>query len=72
MQLNLITRSGCAPSRWGVGLQVLLEKVPGVSLVNKLRAILLLEGNFNFVNKWVFGHKAINCLYNLQYVLDNQ
>ncbi len=43
-----------------------------MSLVNKLQAILLMEGDFNFFNKWVFGHKAINQLYKMQYVPDNQ
>jgi hypothetical protein len=36
MQLNLITRCGVPPSRWKNGLQVLLEKIPGVALVDKL------------------------------------
>ena len=36
------------PSRWKNGLQVLLEKVPGKALVDKPRAILLMEGDFNF------------------------
>jgi hypothetical protein len=71
-QLNLIAQTGSTPSRWGVGLQVLLEKVPGMSLVDKLRAILLMEGDFNFFNKWVFGRKAINQLYKMQYVPDDQ
>jgi hypothetical protein len=31
-----------------------------------------MEGDFNFFNKWVFGHKAINQLYKMQYVPDNQ
>jgi hypothetical protein len=71
-QLNLIAQTGSTPSRWGVGLQVLLEKVPGVSLVDKLRAVLLMEGDFNFFNQWVFGHEAINQLYEMQYVPDDQ
>ncbi len=71
-QLNLIAKYGCAPSRWGVGLQVLLEKIPGVSLVDKLRAILLMEGDFNFYNKWVFGHCGINNLYGIGYIPDDQ
>jgi hypothetical protein len=37
----------------------MLDKVAGVALVNKLQAILLMEGDFNYMNKWVFGHKAI-------------
>jgi hypothetical protein len=72
MQLNLIARTGSAPSRWRVGLQVLLEKVPGMSLIIELQAILLMEGYFNLFNKWVFGHEAINQLYEMQYVPDDQ
>jgi hypothetical protein len=41
-KITLIVRGGCPPERWGHGLQVLLEKVVGVALVNKLRAILLM------------------------------
>jgi hypothetical protein len=47
---------------------VLLEKIASVPLVTKLRAILLMEGNFNYMNKWIFGHKVINKLYALGYV----
>jgi hypothetical protein len=43
-----------------------------VSLVDKLQAILLMEGDFNFFNKWVFGHEAINQLYKMQYVPGDQ
>jgi hypothetical protein len=50
-KIALITRGSCPPDRWGHGLQVMLEKVAGVALVNKLRAILLMEGDFNYMNK---------------------
>jgi hypothetical protein len=71
-QLNLITCTGVPPLRWGNGLQVLLEKVTGIALVDKLRAILLMEGNFNFFNKWLFGHVAVNKLYKLGYIPEDQ
>jgi hypothetical protein len=71
-QLNLIARCGIPPSRWSNGLQVLLEKVPGISLVNKLRAILLMEGNFNFFNKLIFGHEGVNKLYDIDYIPQDQ
>jgi hypothetical protein len=71
-QLNLIAKYGCAPSRWGAGLQVFFEKIPGMSLVNKLQAILLMEGDFNFYYKWVFGHCSINNLYGIGYIPDDQ
>jgi hypothetical protein len=41
--------------RWSRGLSVVLEKTLGVTLVTKLRAILLMEGDFNAVNKMVYG-----------------
>jgi hypothetical protein len=31
-----------------------------------------MEGDFNFSNKWVFGHKSINCLYDLRYIPDDR
>jgi hypothetical protein len=31
-----------------------------------------MEGNFNYMNKWIFGHEAINKLYALGYVLGVQ
>jgi hypothetical protein len=71
-QLNLIAVTGVPPSRWGNGHQVLLEKVPGVALVDKLPAILLMEGNFNFFNKWLFGRVAVNKLYKLGYIPEDQ
>jgi hypothetical protein len=41
--------------RWSRGLLVMLEKTLGLTLVTKLRAILLMEGNFNATNKIVYG-----------------
>ncbi len=71
-QLNLIAHTEVPPLRWGNGLQVLLEKVPGVALVDKLQAILLMEGDFNFFNKWLFGHVTVNKLYKLGYIPEDQ
>ena len=47
---------------------MLLEKIAGVALVSKLRAILLMEGDFNYMNKWIFGNDAIRKLYELGYI----
>ncbi len=51
---------------------MLLEKVPGVALVDKLRAILLMEGDFNFFNKWLFGRVAVGELYEIGYLPEEQ
>jgi hypothetical protein len=39
LQLTVIARSRKPPESWSVGLQVMLEKIAGVCLVEKLRAI---------------------------------
>lgn len=52
-------RCGYPLRRWCRGLQVILEKKAGVRLVNKLRAILLMEADFNFGNKLLIGHRML-------------
>jgi hypothetical protein len=71
-KFTLIAQGGCPPDRWGHGLQVSLEKVARVALVNKLQAILLMEANFNYMNKWIFGFEIINIMYALGYVAGDQ
>ncbi len=46
--------------RWSRGLSVMLEKTLGVTLVTKLRAILLMEGDFNATNKIGHGVRMLN------------
>ena len=53
-------------------MHVMLEKIAGVALMNKLRAILLIEGDYNYFNKWVFGREAINVLYEMGYIPEDQ
>ncbi len=31
-----------------------------------------MEGNFNFFNKWIFGHEAVNRLYDIDYIPQDQ
>ena len=61
-KVTVTVRTGCPPERWSNGLQVLLEKIAGTFLVEKLRAILLMEADFNHFNKWAFGYEALNAL----------
>ena len=58
-KLFLITKTGSEPEHWARGLSVMLEKVAGVFLVTKLRAILLKEGDFNFHNRLIFGKRML-------------
>ena len=46
--------------RWCVGLSVMIEKIPGVIKVDKLRALLFMEADFNFANKLFFGKRMIH------------
>lgn len=57
---SVILMRGIALSRWSRGLSVMLEKVLGVILLEKLRAILLMEADFNAANKLVFGVRMLN------------
>ena len=53
--LSLITKTRATPGRWSRGLSVMLEKITGVALVTKLRAVLLIEADFNCHNRLIFG-----------------
>jgi hypothetical protein len=55
--LNTIREIGVAPDRWRQSIMVLLEKVFGVRLIDKLWAICLLEADFNWLNKLIFAHR---------------
>jgi hypothetical protein len=45
--------------RWSRGLSVMLKKTLGVTLVTKLRAILLMEADFNAPNKIIQGARMM-------------
>lgn len=55
--LNTIREIGISPDRWRCSVTVLLEKVFGVRLITKLRAICLLEADFNWLNKLIFARR---------------
>jgi hypothetical protein len=66
-QLTVVARSGIPPESWSIGLQVMLEKIAGVCLVKKLRAIQLYKADFNFYNQFVFGKAAMDSLNSTGY-----
>jgi hypothetical protein len=61
-QMNLIIHSGVHPTRWGTALQVMLEKVAGICLVDKLRSIQLYEADLNWFMKFIFNDGALSSL----------
>jgi hypothetical protein len=58
-KLSLVARKGVPLSRWNRGLTVLLEKIVGNVFVHKLRAICLLEANFNWWKKLIFAKRMM-------------
>ena len=60
LKTTLALKRGFALDRWARGLSVMLEKMFGCTLVSKLRAILLMEADFNFSNKLVYGVRMMN------------
>ncbi|MEJ2137350.1 MAG: hypothetical protein P8X86_19155, partial [Desulfofustis sp.] len=60
LNTTLALKRGFALSRWSRGLSVMLEKMYGCTLISKLRAILLMEADFNFSNKVVYGVRMMD------------
>jgi len=58
-KLSICARNGVPLARWGRGLTVLLEKIVGNVFVHKLRAICLLEADFNWWNKLIFAKRMM-------------
>jgi hypothetical protein len=59
LRILLALRKGIALERWSNGLSVMFEKMFRVCLVSKLRAILLMEVDFNAMNKEVYGVRML-------------
>ncbi len=70
LQLSVIARSRIPPESWSVGLQVMLEKIAGVCLVEKLCAIQLYKADFNCYNQFIFGRQTMQTLTNSSYIPD--
>ena len=60
LKTSLALQRGFALERWTNGLSVMLEKMYGCTLVNKLRAILLMEAEFNFSNEVIYGVRMMD------------
>ncbi len=57
--VSLALKKGIALERWANGLLVMLEKMFGMRLVSKLRAVLLMQADFNAMNKEVYGARML-------------
>jgi hypothetical protein len=66
-QLTVVAQSGIPPESWSVGLQVMLEKIAGVCLVEKLQATQLYKADNNCYNQFMFGKVAMDSLNSIGY-----
>ena len=62
LKTSIAFKRGVPLSRWARGLSVIREKMFGCSLVNRLRAILLMEADFNTANKIIFGKRMMDVI----------
>jgi hypothetical protein len=67
LKTSIAIHHGVTLDRWLAGLCVMLEKEKGNKLISKLRAILLMEADFNAANKIIFGIRMLDKVreYNL-------
>ena len=56
-KISEVTRRGVSLARWRGRVTVLMEKIAGVTFINKLRAICLFEADFNYWTKLVFARR---------------
>jgi hypothetical protein len=54
-KLTACSRKRIPLSRWGISLTILLEKTCHDNRINKMQAICLLEGDFNYFNKTIYA-----------------
>jgi hypothetical protein len=62
-KLSLAAKTGIPMDRWGHSLTVLLEKEFGNIYLEKMRAICLMEADFNWLNKLVFAKRMMDQAY---------
>ncbi len=59
-KLILAASTGIPLARWGNGFAVLLKKVYGNIYIDRMRAICLLEANYNWLNKFIFAKQMMD------------
>jgi len=59
-KISLATSTGTPLKRWGTSLTILLEKIAGNIFIDKMRAIHLLEDDYNWMNKLLFAKRMMD------------
>jgi len=62
-KLTLAAKLGIPLDRWSNGITVLLEKTFGATLIDQLRAICLLEADYNWLMKIIFAKRMMDNAY---------
>ena len=60
LKTSIALKNGIHMARWSYVLLIMLEKMHGYTLMSKLRAILLMEADFNFSNKIIYGVRMMD------------
>ncbi len=68
LQLTVIACSSMPPESWSMGLQVMLVKIAGVCLAEKLRVIQIYEADLNCFNHFIFGRAVMEVLTKNDYL----
>ena len=57
---TIVLKCGFDLDRWSRGISIMLEKKPGVTLIEKFRAILLMEAESNASYKKIVGNRMLD------------
>eukprot|EP00956_Cyclotella_meneghiniana_P025380 scaffold52785_cov48-Cyclotella_meneghiniana.AAC.9 len=60
LKATICLKRGFSIDRWKGGMTCILEMLPGCCLVTKLRAILLMEADYNAKNKIIYGVRMMD------------
>ena len=54
---SLPLQYGFAPNRWKKAIQIMIEKKPGLPLLHRLRGIIILEADYNWILRLIWGKR---------------
>jgi hypothetical protein len=61
-------KRGIVLDQWARGLSVMLEKMFGCALITKLWSILLMEADFNTMNKMIYGQRMLDTAHHYKLI----
>ena len=69
---SLPLKYGFTPKRWTKAIQIMLEKKPGNPLLHRLRGILILEADLNWVLRLIWGQRLLKNAVNTHTLMTTQ